>query len=168
MGDFFGRSWVLTMCIMDSCERVCVTLTSIHLNDIAAHCRGEEIRKVYSRLGEIRSILSQDVKVMALTATASKTLREDIMKFLGMKNPVVIAVSPDKANIMYEIVPFVSTNATFGTLAEQQLLIGRAIIFCQQLEDCPKLYRFFRKALGQNFTGSPNTCENRLVNTFHT
>lgn len=71
---------------------------------------------------------------MALTATASRTLREDIMKLLRMTNPVVIAVSPDKANIMYQVVPFVSMNATFGTLAdqlaEQQLLIGRAITFC--------------------------------------
>ena len=31
---------------------------------------------------------------MALTATATKTLREDIVSALGMKSPIVIAVNP--------------------------------------------------------------------------
>ena len=49
--------------------------------------RGDDFRKEYSRLGEIRSILSKDVHIMALTATATKTLREDISSALGMQSP---------------------------------------------------------------------------------
>ena len=122
----------------------------------------------------MRSILPGKVNIMALTATATKTLRKDIIQSLGMKSPVVVAVNPDKANVKYEVVPFVSMSKTFGSLAEQlkekQTTIGRAIIFCQHLEDCPKLYRFFRSALGDLFTyptGSPDICENRLVDMFH-
>ena len=84
---------------------------------------------------------------MALTATATKTLREDIISALGMQSPIVIAASPDKTNIKYEVFPFVSMNKSFGALADQlkenQLAMGRTIIFCQRLDDCPKIYRFF-------------------------
>ena len=142
--------------------------------NMSCFCRGDEFRKEYSRLGEMRSILSGDVHLMALTATATKTLRSDIVKGLGMKNPVVVAVNPDKANIKYVVFPFVSLSKNFGVLADQlresPSSIGRAIIFCQRLEDCPKIYRFFLSALKERFTfppGSPNVCQNRVVDMFH-
>ena len=124
-------SWVLTMCIIygQLWKGLCYThIRLILLHIVGVRNSGKSTRR------DKKYPLSEDVKVMALTATASRTLREDIMKLLRMTNPVVIAVSPDKANIMYQVVPFVSMNATFGTLAdqlaEQQLLIGRAITFC--------------------------------------
>ena len=111
---------------------------------------------------------------MALTATAAKKLRTEIIQGLRMKRPIVIAANPDKSNIRYEVIPFVSINKTFGALAEQlrekQMLIGKAVIFCQTLSDCPKIYRFFRSALGDDFTypaGSPDICGNRIVDIFH-
>ena len=63
--------------------------------------------------------------------------------------------------------PFVSMNESFRALT-----MGRAVIFCQCLEDCPKIYRFFQTALGLMFTysypaGSPDICDNRLVHMFH-
>lgn len=81
---------------------------------------------------------------------------------------------PGKANIKYEVVPFTSVNKNFGSLADQLRdnldSIGCAIIFCQHLEDCPKIYRFFRSTLGKMFAyppGSPDICENRIVEMFH-
>ena len=53
---------------------------------------------------------------------------------------------------------------------KKKLTMGRAVTFCQRLEDCPKIYRFFRTALGLMFTypaGSPDICDNRLVDMFH-
>ena len=136
--------------------------------------RGEEFRKEYSRLGEIRSILPQTVNVMALTATATKTLRKDIAELLGMKNPVVVSVSPDKRNIKYMVATHVTVEKTFGPIADQLYEhpeeVGRTIIFCQMLSDCCKLYRFFRQRLGRHFTnpyGSPDLCRNRVVDMFH-
>ena len=60
-----------------------------------------------------------NVRIMALTATATKTLRAEVIKVLGMKSPVVVIVNPDKANIKYEVVPFVSMTRSFGVLADQ-------------------------------------------------
>ena len=80
--------------------------------------RGDEFRKEYSKLSEMRSIFSGNVHIMALTATVTKTLRADVIKVLGMQKPVVVAVNPDKANISYEVVSFMLMNSTFGALAD--------------------------------------------------
>lgn len=113
--------------------------------------RGDDFRQEYSKLGEMRSILSANVHIMALTATATKTLRAKVFKVLGMKCPVVVTVNPDEANIKYEVVTFISMSRRFGVLADQlrddPVAIGCAIIFCQCLEDYPKIYRFFSKLL---------------------
>ena len=63
--------------------------------------RGDDFRVEYSKLQQIRSILNPNVRVMALTATAIKSLRKEILASLGMKDSVVISRSPDKPNIRY-------------------------------------------------------------------
>ena len=126
------------------------------------------------RLGEIRSILPQTVNVMALIATATKTVRKDVADLLGMTNPVPVSVSPDKSNIKYFVAGYCTLEKTFGPIADQlfemQTDMGRTIIFCQKLDDCCKLYKFFRKKLGHHFTipnGSPDLCCNRIMDMFH-
>ena len=63
---------------------------------------------------------------------------------------------------------------TFGPIIDQlydlQTDVGCAIIFCQKLDDCCKLYRFFRQKLGRRFTipnGSHDFSCNRIVDMFH-
>ena len=51
----------------------------------------------------MRSILSPDVNVMALTATATNTLQKEICDALGMRDPTIISVSPDKPNITFHV-----------------------------------------------------------------
>ena len=84
---------------------------------------------------------------MALTATATKTLRKQVSDMLGMKNTVLVSVSPDKNNIKYLVAKHATIEKTFAPFAKQlydlQLDVGRTIIFCQKLDDCCKLYRFF-------------------------
>ena len=78
---------------------------------------------------------------MALTAT--KRLREDICDSLQKKYPAIVSVSPDKPNITLYVVPFTKMKMCFLPTAQQkysqQTAIGRCIIFCQTLDDCPKL-----------------------------
>ena len=62
------------------------------------HYRGETFRTVLDRIGEVRNILPQGTNIMALTATATKTVRLSVTKTIGMRNPLVIALSPCKKN----------------------------------------------------------------------
>ncbi len=41
---------------------------------------------------------------MTLTATATERLRKDASRLMGLRNEVVVAISPCKDNIMYVVV----------------------------------------------------------------
>ena len=77
-------------------------------------CRGQTFRRVLERLGEIRSLLPPDVKIMALTAT--KSVQSSVACTLGMENPVVIALSPCKTNIVYNVGRYTTVEDTFKPL----------------------------------------------------
>ncbi len=68
------------------------------------------------RIGEIRSILPADVHIMALTATATKSLQREVGVILGMHNHISVAVSPCRTNIMYAVSTFSTAKETFQTL----------------------------------------------------
>ena len=55
-------------------------------------------------MDEIRSIIPETVRVMALTATATLTTRKFIIKSLIMQKPDIIYVSPARYNILYTVV----------------------------------------------------------------
>ena len=62
----------------------------------------------------------------------------------------------------------------FGPISKQlytmQTEIGRCIVFCPTLDDCPKLYSYFQSYLGERSThpnGAPDLCDTRLVDMFH-
>ena len=63
--------------------------------------RGHTFRKEFSNLGEIRSIMPESVHLMALTATATVSIRNFIIKNLSMHNPATVYVSPFKGNSIY-------------------------------------------------------------------
>ena len=136
-------------------------------------CRGDSFRTEFSRLGEIRSILPPDTHVMALTATASRSLQDSVMKTLSMRNVATVAVSPDKPNVKYAVSPFTSMNESFlpiiCAVARKRTDMGRLIIFSPTLEECAKLYLLFRKQLGTDFlypSDAPDLSKYRLVDMF--
>ena len=88
--------------------------------------------------------MPSEVHIMALTATASRALREQIEKLLGMVDPVKIVRSPDKVNLRFSCIEAKSNfDAIFGLvlreLQSKRTLMPRIIIFCKCKTDCPKL-----------------------------
>ena len=79
--------------------------------------RGDTFRAVLSRVGEIRSLLPRGVNVMAVTATATKSVRTAVSRTLGMRNPHIVACSPCKKNLMYSASPFISVEKSFKRIA---------------------------------------------------
>ncbi len=58
--------------------------------------RGTTFRQTYLEIGTVRSLLPNDVRVMALTATATKVTRNAICEVLGMVSPAISAKIPNK------------------------------------------------------------------------
>ena len=55
--------------------------------------RGKSFRTEFSKIGEVRSLINEEVRVMALTATATKSSRKKIRETLGMAKAIVISES---------------------------------------------------------------------------
>lgn len=73
-----------------------------------AHCIsewGHDFRPEYRKLRPIIQALGKDVPVMALTATATVKVQEDILKTLEIPNAIVHKSSFDRPNLYYEIRP---------------------------------------------------------------
>ncbi len=73
-----------------------------------AHCIsewGHDFRPEYRRIRPIIETIGQDVPVIALTATATPKVQQDIIKNLNIPNSVVFMSSFDRPNLYYEVRP---------------------------------------------------------------
>ena len=105
-----------------------------------AHCIsewGHDFRPDYRSLGALRRSMP-DVPFIALTATATYRVRDDIVTQLGLTNPQRFVASFNRANLNYEVR---SKRNFFGQLAE--LLESRrnqsAIIYCFSRKETEEL-----------------------------
>jgi ATP-dependent DNA helicase RecQ len=70
-----------------------------------AHCVsewGHDFRPAYLALGQRLASL-QASHILALTATATPPVRDDIVRYLGLREPEVIVSSPHRHNLMFSV-----------------------------------------------------------------
>lgn len=118
-------------------------LHRLNINLIAideAHCIsewGHDFRPDYRNLKMLRGEFPE-VPIIALTATATEKVREDIVKQLELKDPKVFISSFNRANLSYEVLP---KKDSFRTILS--LLNGyrgeSAIIYCFSRKDTEKI-----------------------------
>jgi ATP-dependent DNA helicase RecQ len=86
-----------------------------------AHCISEwgpDFRPEYTRLGDAAEALGRP-RILALTATASPPVRDEIVERLGMRDPVVVARGFDRPNIALVVATFADDRAKRRALVER-------------------------------------------------
>lgn len=71
-----------------------------------AHCVsqwGSEFRPAYRRIAEFTARLPVRPVVCAFTATATQEIRDDVIHFLGLRNPVCMTTGFDRPNLYFEV-----------------------------------------------------------------
>lgn len=117
--------------------------SSLNIRCIAvdeAHCLsqwGHDFRPDYLEIASVRNIF-KDAVVIALTATATKQVQQDIVKNLRMKEPEVFLSSFDRPNIFLEVQP--KKNALDQVIACIKKYAGESgIIYCNSRKQVDEL-----------------------------
>ena len=86
--------------MLGSCRVDCVTIDE-------AHCIsewGHDFRPEYRRIKDLREHFPNAV-FLAVTATATQRVRQDIITNLALKNPRELMASFNRDNLFYEVIP---------------------------------------------------------------
>ncbi|XP_037782725.1 Werner syndrome ATP-dependent helicase homolog isoform X2 [Penaeus monodon] len=138
---------------IDACPDVLKTLdkrVGISLFAVdEAHCVsqwGHDFRVSYRRLGILRTSFPK-IPILTVTATATKTVREDICSSLGLRSPEITITSFDRPNLYLEVknkvkgivenfIPFLAKEA-YGRYTTD----GPTIVYCPTKKRTEEVYQ---------------------------
>ena len=138
-------------------QQVLDCLTSLHNRGLLArfvideaHCVsqwGHDFRPDYRQLGRLREQFSS-VPFIALTATATPRVRQDVLQQLGMTNTKWFLSSFNRNNLKYQVLPKKGKTSTedMAAIIQQQFKNKTGIVYCLSKKDCDDLSMDLRKA----------------------
>lgn len=141
-----------------------------------AHCVkfwGDQFRKTFSMIGDLRSLIPSEVKVLALTATASTETYHSVLQRLAMEAPITVLMPPNRDNIMYLVHSKVDLDSLSDQLYKEFMELDelpKTVVFVRKYRDCSALYMKLQLKLGECFTappGYPNISQFRRVEMFN-
>ncbi len=110
-----------------------------------AHCIsqwGYDFRPAYLEIKEIKNIIG-DVPVIALTATATKSVAEDIMRILGFAENNVISSGFERKNLSYVVR---NVDDKFGNMLKVcNGVPGTGIVYVRERKRCEEISSFLRQ-----------------------
>lgn len=115
--------------------------TSIPLNEafLAHNCASawsDSFRPSYNKIGNLVTALSPDV-VLAITATATKEVEDDIRRVFGISGAARVLYLPKRENLVLASKPYKSEHQLLG-LIEQAA--GPTIVYCATRKRCEELF----------------------------
>jgi ATP-dependent DNA helicase RecQ len=112
-----------------------------------AHCIsewGHDFRPAYLRIGPNLRALEAPA-LLALTATATSHVRSAIVRSLGMRDPVVVASSPHRSNLAFEVLPCEGEARVRAALRLLQRLRRPGIVYCATKREVDGVYAILRR-----------------------
>ena len=144
----------------------CVVVDTFH--------RSKEFRPAYGRLHELRTLLPSGVPYLACTATATRSVRQEVISSLDMVGCEFVSTSPDRSNIFYEVLPRTSIEMdlqpVLESLKQYKNQAPCVIVYCHSLNICADLYAHFLFELGNASyypSGAAHISDNRLFGMYH-
>lgn len=128
-------------------ERLMSRMVALFVVD-EAHCVsqwGHDFRPDYLTLGSVVERLGRP-PVLALTATATREVRDDIIRQLGMRDPQVTVTGFARPNLRFEVRRTVNDDAKLReierTLEETD---GVGVVYCATVRETVRIYEHFRE-----------------------
>ena len=87
-----------------------------------AHCVshwGHDFRPEYTQLKQLFTTLPDSIPRMALTATATPMVQQEIQTHLGLRNPKCLIGHPDRPNLIYRALPRKSVPEQVKAVAQR-------------------------------------------------
>ena len=111
---------------------------------------------------------------MACTATATRSIHEDVVKILEMSDYVSVSLPPDRPNIKYEVKkrtdPAIDLHELLKSLRVHLISAPRVVVYCKTLMMCAELFSHFSYEMGDRQyypPGALHLSDNRLFGMFH-
>ncbi len=112
-----------------------------------AHCLsewGHDFRPAYLRLGSRMEAFGSP-PMLALTATATQRVRDGIIKSLRMRDPKVVASSPHRSNLAFEVLPCEEGVRARVMLRLVKRLRRPGIVYCATRREVDMVYAWLRR-----------------------
>lgn len=131
-------------------------------------------REAFGRVKDLRSVLP-GIPLLALTATVQSNERAKLIKASGMVQPIIVDVSPNKENIMFNaiFVPDEKEEVThLKWIADMVAVKGKetpqTIVFCNTFNDIANILSYLLLVLKEKaFTEDSNGKKKALLGVYH-